>query len=271
MKRVSAGAVILLVILAACSSDPRRLLVQAEARWREGKYEDAIRLNTLVYNRERGGAEGATALLNIGNIYYLNLRRLKDAIDTYNKVVDEYRGSPEESKARQQLAAIYANEVGDLTQAISEYDRILELPGLQNRRETEFLRAKAYFQKGEYNLALQGLRHLEEEGVTGHLADQVSLKIGNIYQIQKKYEQAVSCFQKVIDSPCIDCRRRAHLHLMETYEALFDFERAIAVIRSLDASPENQPVIAREISRLNERQREVEAGRMPRLPQGGRR
>ena len=104
--------------------------------------------------------------------------------------------------------------------------------------------------------------------MTGHLADQVSLKIGNIYQIQKKYEQAVGCFQKVMDSPCIDCRRRAHLHLMETYEALFDFERAIAVIRSLDASPENQPIIAREVARLNERQSEVEAGRMPRAARG---
>jgi len=269
VRKVLAVAFILISILAACSSDPKRLLSQAEARWREGKYEDAIRLNNLVYSRERGGPDGATALLNIGNIYYLNLRRLKDAIDTYNKLVEEYRGSPEETKARQQLATIYVNEVGDLTQAISEYDRILELPAAQNRQEIEFLRAKAYFQKGEYNMALQALRHLEEESLTGHLADQVSLKIGNIYQIQKKYEQALGCFQKVIDSPCIDCRRRAHLHLMETYEALFDFEKAIAVIRSLDPSPENQPVISREIARLNERQREVEAGRMPRIPEGG--
>ncbi len=268
MKNISAVAIILLAILSACSSDPRRLLAQAEASWRQGKYEDAIRLNTLVYNRERGGAGGATALLNIGNIYYLNLRRLKDAIDTYNKLVDEYTGTPEEAKARQQLATIYANEVGDLTQAISEYDRILELPGLQNRQEIEFLRAKAYFQKGEYNVALQALRRLQEEGLTGHLADQVSIKIGNIYQIQKKYEQALGCFQKVMESPCIDCRRRAHIHLMETYEDLFDFERAISVIRSLDASPENQPIIAREIARLNERRREVEAGRMPQLPEG---
>jgi tetratricopeptide (TPR) repeat protein len=271
VKTLLAGGIALLSILTACSSDPRRLLAQAEASWRQGKYEDAIRLNTLVYNRERGGADGAAALMNIGNIYYLNLRRLKDAIDTYNKLVDEYRGSPEESKARQQLATIYANEVGDLTQAIFEYDRILELPNLQNRQEIEFLRAKAYFQEGEYNMALQALRHLEEEGVTGHLADQVSLKIGNIYQIQKKYEQAVGCFEKVINSPCIDCRRRAHLHLMETYEALFDFERAIAVIRSLDATPENQPIIAREVARLNKRQGEVEAGRMPQLPEARRR
>jgi tetratricopeptide (TPR) repeat protein len=268
MKKALAVASILLAVLAACSSDPKRLLSQAEAKWREGKYEDAIRLNNLVYSQGRGGADGATALLNIGNIYYLNLRRIKDAIDTYNKVVDEYRGSPEETKARQQLATIYLNEIGDLTQAISEYDRLVELPGVQNRQEIEFLRAKAYFQKGEYNMALQALRHLEEEDLTGHLADQVSLKIGNIYQIQKKYEQALGCFQKVIASPCIDCRRRAHLYLMETYEALFDFEKAIAVIRSLDPSPENQPVISREIARLNERQREVEAGRMPRVPEG---
>ena len=269
MKKAWASAVVLLAMLVACSSDSKKLLSQAQARWREGKYEDAIRLNTLVYTKERGNADGATALLNIGNIYYLNLRRLKDAVDTYNQLIDEYRGSVEERKAREQLAAIYANEIGDLTQAVLEYDRILELPGLQDRQEVEFLRAKAYFQNGEYNMALQALRQLQEEGVSGHLADQVWLKIGNIYQIQKKYEQAVPCFEKVLHSPCIDCRRRAHLNLMETYEALFDFERAISTIKSLDESPENHVIIAREVSRLNERQSEVEAGRMPRLP-GGR-
>ncbi len=103
------------------------MLELAEARWREGNYDDAIRLNTLLYKRDREGKFGAQALLNIGNIYYLNLRQLKDAVENYTRLVEEFPDRPEAYKARLQLAAIYANEIGDLNQAISEYDRILDV------------------------------------------------------------------------------------------------------------------------------------------------
>ena len=264
MSRVRVGTAILLATLASgCSADPQRVLEQAEGRWREGNYEDAIRLNTLLYNRERQGAYGARALLNIGNIYYLNMRKLQDAVDTYNKLVEQYPGRPEEAKARKQLASIYGNEIGDLTQAILEYDRLLELPELEDRGEVQYQRAKACFLKGDYDRSLRELRHMEEEGVSGHLAHQVYLKIGNIYQIQKKYEEAAACFQKVKDAPCIDCRRRARIHLMETYEALFDFDRALAAIRSLNATPDNQAVVARELKRLAEKRRRLDSGPSP--------
>jgi tetratricopeptide (TPR) repeat protein len=265
------AAITLAVLLSGCSADAQRVLEQAEGRWREGNYEDAIRLNTLLYNRERQGPYGAKALLKIGDIYYLNLRKLQDAVDTYNKLKDQYPGRPEEIKARQQLAAIYANEIGDLTQAILEYDRLLEAPELENRSEIRFQRARACFLKGDYDRALRELRQLEADGVTGHLAHQVYLKIGNIYQIQRKYEEAAVCFQKVMDAPCIDCRRRARIHLMETQEALFNFDRAIAVIRSLDRTPENEEVVQREVRRLSEKRRRLDSGQPPSWGAGHRR
>lgn len=258
MSRGAAVSLMLatLLLIPACNSDSRRLLEQAETRWREGHYDEALQLNTLLYKREREGRYGPQALLNIGNIYYLNLRQLREAIANYNKLVQEYPGRPEEYKARQQLAEIYANEVGDLNQAIAEYDRLLDWPGLENRREIEFLRANTFFRREDYAGALRELRRIEEQGVTGHLADQVYLKIGNIYQIQNRYEDALGMFQKVSESPCLECRRRAILHLMETYESVMDFDRAIEAIRKLDSSADNVR-IAREVTRLSERRREV--------------
>jgi tetratricopeptide (TPR) repeat protein len=248
-----------LVLLAACNSDARQLLEQAEARWREGNYDDAIRLNTLLYQRERGGAFAAKALLNIGNIYYLNLRQIKDAVETYNKLLIELPGSPEECKARQQLATIYANEIGDLNQAILEYDKILESPELENPLDVEFQRASAYFRKGDYDRALRDLRRIEEQGISGHLAHQVYLKIGNIYQLQNRFDAAVAVFEKVSGSACIECRRRALVHLMESHESLYDFDAAIKSVRKLD-SPENDSLIAREVTRLSERRRQLGSG-----------
>jgi tetratricopeptide (TPR) repeat protein len=257
VKRGAAALMISILLgLPACNSSSHQMLEQAEARWREGNYDDAIRLNTLLYQRDREGKFAPQALLNIGNIYYLNLRQLKDAVEYYSRLVDEYPGCPQEYKARLQLAAIYGNEIGDLNQAISEYDHILKMPDIENRQEIEFQRANTYFRKDDYAGALRELRRIEESGVTGHLADQISLKIGNIYQIQNRYDDAVPLFEKVSASPCIECRRRAIVHLMETYETQRDFDRAIKAIRKLD-SPENDARIAKEVARLSERRAQV--------------
>ena len=66
-------------------------------------------------------------------------------------------------------------------------------------------------------------------------------------------------FEKVSASPCIECRRRAIVHLMETYEAQRDFDRAIEAIRKLD-SPEND-VADRPRSHAPERAPRTRSGR----------
>jgi TolA-binding protein len=84
------AAVLLAALLAACSLDSRRLVETAQARWREGNYEDAIRLNTLLYQRDPRGRYAPDALLGLGDIHYLNLRRLDRAIEAYQKLIAEF-------------------------------------------------------------------------------------------------------------------------------------------------------------------------------------
>jgi tetratricopeptide (TPR) repeat protein len=243
--------------LAACGSDVRHLLEEAEARWRSGQYEEAIRLNTLLYQKDPAGRLAPRALLNLGNIYYLNLRRLDPAIETYQRIVGEFPATSEALKAHEQLAEIYVHEIGDLTQAIAEYETLLRSNRLDHPQEIQFRLANAYFKGDDYDRALRELRRLQEAGVGGHLADQVSLRIGNIYQIEKKYEDAVAAYGKVSTSPCMECRRRALLSLMESYEALFDFDRAIEAVGQLDRVPQNEGRIEQEVRRLTEKRKRV--------------
>ncbi len=248
--------------LAGCNSNERQLLGQAEARWREGNYEDAIRLNTLLYERDHRGRYAATAMLNIANIYYLNLREIRNAIDWYEKLCEELPGRPEEYTARRQLASIY-EATGDLTRAIFQYDKLLDMKSLEDRDEILYERAGAYFKQEDFYRALRELRRLEESGISGHLADQVTLKIGNIYQIQHKYEDAAACFQKVSQAGCRECRRQAILDLASTYESLYDFDKAIETIRKLDPGPENEKFINQEVARLQEKRKRVDSGPAP--------
>jgi tetratricopeptide (TPR) repeat protein len=248
---------VLFALLWGCNADSRQLLEQAEARWREGNYEDAVRLNLLLHDRNPSGKYGAQALLNLGNIYYLNLRQLGKAIEMYQKLVAERTGAPEEFTARERLAEIYANEIGDLTQAIYEYEKILAWKDLDNRAEIQMQMANAYFKLGDYDRALRELRRIEEQGIGGHTVDRARLKIGDIYQIRKRYQDALEPFQKVAGSSCIECRRRAVLSLMETYEALYDFDRAIETVRRLDATRENERRIQEEVARLSSKRGQI--------------
>lgn len=250
----------LVALLAGCSSSSRELLDQAEASWRKGRYYDAIQANEDLYSRERYGKYAAGALLKIGNIYYLNLRQVKQAIEFYDKLTREFPNSPETLEARRQLAAIYVNEVIDLDQAIAQYDRLLEAKNLADRPDILFRRADAYFKKEDYDRALRELRSLEDSGITGRLADQVSLKIGSIYQIQKKFEEALEPFRKAIDASSPEYRRRAILEVAETYENLFEFDKAIETVRMLDKTPENEAYVQREVERMNARRKQVEKG-----------
>ena len=245
-----------------CNSDARQLAERADARWREGNYEEAIQINRLLYERDPQGKLAPQALLNIGNLSYLNLRKIKDAVDAYKKLVEEFPGRQEELKAHLQLADIYENEVQDLSEAVTEYDKILESKALDNRLEIEFRRANAYFKMEDYLRALRELLRIEEAGVAGHLADQVFLKIGNIYQIQRRFEDAAGYLRRVEKSPCPECRHRAILSLAETYEALYDIPHAIETIRELDHTPENEQRVSQEIARLTEKERKLGSSEM---------
>jgi TolA-binding protein len=254
---------VLAVLVHACNSDSQQLRQRAEARWREGNYEDAIRLNTLLYESDHQGEYAPAALLKIGDIYYLNLRKINEAIETYKRLASDFPGTPEEHKARLQLAAIYENEIKDLTQAIYEYGKILEDKNLDNRPEIQFRRANAYFMLEDYDSAWRELRHIEDAGVSGHLADQTFLKLGVIDQIRHQYEDAAGYFRRVCESPCPECRRRAILDLAKSYEALFDFDHAIETLGRLDPSPENSSLVRQEVARLKDKKRQADAVTVP--------
>ena len=250
---------LVMTLLVGCNSDTRQLLNQAESRWRDGNYDDALRMNMLVYERDPRGRYAGRALMNLGNIYYLNQRRLNEAVEAYQKLVSELPSEPEALKARERLAGIYANDMGDLTQAIHEYEQILASEELEDRAEIQFRLADAYFRLNDFDRALRELRRLQEQGINGHLADQVNLKIGNVYQIRKRHEDALVPLQAVSESPCLECRRRALLNLMETHEQLYDFDKAMEVVRRLDPNQGHEQ-IQRELARLADKRKRVDSG-----------
>lgn len=261
--RAGSCAVFLFVLsafFASCGADLQAVLEQAETSWRKGRYDEAILANKELLKREPKGKYAAHALLRIANIQYLNLRQIKPAIDFYTRVNREFPETPESLEAHRHLAEIYENEVIDLDQAIIQLSDLLEARDLNDRSDIVYRRADLFFKKENYDRALRELRSLEDAGVQGRLADQISLKVGSIYQIQKKYDLAIEPFTRALTSEFPEIRRRALLSLAENYENVFDFDNAIATIRKMPRMPEDEPFVASEIARLNHKRRDVEKG-----------
>ena len=256
---ISAVSVLLIAAFGnSCNSSSQKLLEEADANWRKGRNYEALQGNELLYQREPKGNFAARALLNIANIYYLNLRQLKPAIQSYDRLIHEFPEAVEAVEAHRHLANIYADELNDNDQAIAQYEALLRVEDLPDRPAIMFKRADMFFKMGDYDRALRELRTLEESGIDDRLADQVSLRIGSIYQIKKEFDKAVEPFAKVVTSKYADCRRRAILSLAETYETLFDFGKAIAAIQKLDRNPENDKFAAGEVERLKKKRVAVE-------------
>jgi tetratricopeptide (TPR) repeat protein len=260
LRRLAVPVLFIAAGLASCTSSSQKLLEEADANWRKGRNEEALQGNQILYQREPKGTLAPRALLNTANIYYYNLRQLKPAIQFYDKLVREFPEASESVDAHRRLAEIYANELNDKDQAITQYDALLMNGNVPDRPEILFKRADMYFKKEDYDHALREMRALEESGVGDRLADQVSLEIGSIYQIQKEFDKAVEPFAKATASKYADIRHRAVLSLAETYETLFDFENAIATVRRLDHTPENDQFVSAEVERLKKKKIEVQKG-----------
>jgi len=145
-RRFTGGLLLLAALLAGCNSNSRQLLDRAEANWRKGRYHESIQDYEALYRLEQRGRYAARALLNLGNIYYLNMRQLKQAIEFYDKLALEFPNRAEALEAHRKLASIYASpEFLDLDQAIVEYDKILAAENLEDRADILFQRADAYF------------------------------------------------------------------------------------------------------------------------------
>jgi tetratricopeptide (TPR) repeat protein len=251
---------VLSAFLAACGPDLQALLEQAETSWRKGRYNEAILANEELLKREPRGKYAAHALLSIANIQYLNLRQIKPAINFYTRLNREFPETPDSLQAHRHLAEIYENEVIDLDQAITQLSALLEARDLKDRFDILYRRADLFFKKENYDRALRELRSLQDAGAQGRLADQVLLKVGSIYQIQKKYDLAIEPFTRALASEFPEIRRRALLSLAENYENLFDFDNAVATMRKMPRTPEDEAFVASEIARLNKKRRDVEKG-----------
>jgi len=226
-------------------NEVRVQMARAQAYWRSGAFEDAISCYEAVCRNHPTSRYADDALWEIATIYYFNQYDVNRALSCFQRLVTSYPGAPLAKESHLKLAEINESILKDLKAAIDHWNEALRADSsLRSRRLINFKLGTAYLKLDRFDEALRHFRGIANDGLDDHLADQACIRVGSILQIEKKYESSLSFFSAVLNrTECSDCRIRAKLGLIESYEFMDDLPRAIEVAESIQ--PGDYPEHAR--------------------------
>ncbi len=207
----------------------------------------------LEVNKLRDSVEALTALMNI-------LYSRIEEIESYQGYV-----SGKQNSLEQQLA--YAqSENRRLSQELSELRAQLLSHREVPKEPSQFFTARHsvdltfnyegalnLFMERQYSRAIESFQSLLNSNVSEDLADNCEYWIGESYFAQKKYNEAIKCFEKVLGIPNSNKHADAYFMLGRTYEILRDTKKARwAFEELLDRFPmsERAPLAKQKLCRL---------------------
>ncbi|RPI29842.1 MAG: hypothetical protein EHM61_00030 [Acidobacteria bacterium] len=216
-------------------NEVRVLMARAQAQWRIGAYEDAITLYEGVSRNYPASRYADDALWEIGTIYYFNNFDVNRALSCFQRLATGYPGTPLAKESHLKLAEINEVILKDPASAIRHWNEALWADSsLRSRRPIIFKLGTALLKMDRFNDARRQFQNILDDGIEDHLADQSSIRVGSILQIDKDYESSLPFLLSVLErTKCADCRLRAKLGLIESYEFMDDLPKAISVARSL--------------------------------------
>jgi tetratricopeptide (TPR) repeat protein len=238
-------------------NEVRAQMAQAQARWRVGAYEDAITLYESVSRNYPASRYADDALWEVATIYYFNYYDVNRALSCFQRLATVYPGTPLAKESHLKLAEINEIVLKDLGAAIAHLNEALSQdPSIRSRRLICFKLGSDYLKLDRFDEARRQFTGVIRDGPDDHLADQASIRIGSILQIGKKYDESVPFFLRVLDrTKCRDCRGRAKLGLIESYEFMDDLPKAIAVAKSIDTGEYPEQLKLGLLKRLTDKNR----------------
>jgi len=238
-------------------NEVRVQMAQAQARWRVGDNEKAVALYESISERYPASRYADDALWEAGSIYYFNYYDVNRAISSFQLLVTRYPGTPLARESHLKIAEIDELALKDLNAAVEHWREALAVdPSIRSRRQIHFKMGDAYLKMGRFKEAKRQFQVVIGDGLEDHLSEQACVRTGAILQIVKDYRQSVEFFQQVLErSKCADCRLRAKLGLIESYEFMDDLPKAIATANSIQPSEYPEPLKKGVLKRLTDKNR----------------
>ena len=175
----------------------------------------------------------------------------------FQRLASGYPGTPLAKESHLKLAEIDEIVLKDLGAAIDHLNEALSQdPSIRSRRLICFKVGSAYLKLDRFGEARRQFESIVSDGLDDHLADQASIRIGSILQIGKQYEDSLPFFLRVLNrTKCRDCRARAKLGLIESYEFMDDLPKAIALAKSIESGEYPEELKLSLLKRLTDKNR----------------
>lgn len=245
-----------LMLSAACSRSAEKSLERAREAWNSRDFETAAEEYERYLASNPDDARSAEVRFHLANIYFLNLQRYEQARVHYSAFLAESPDNPEAATARERLAELLA-ELGRSYEAISEYEAIEPSDPTEARR-IRLRIADLYYDQNNYSQALTEYERVTENVEYDQYSEQAYFREASIYHLARsQYELALPVYEKLASrTGDPDLRRRALLGLADCHAGLYQFEKAIQILRDIQDSG-HDAYIARRITELEQQRREV--------------
>lgn len=176
----AAAAVAIALAGAGCEPDAQERIERARDRIFEKSPEQALKEYRLALDLiERDTSAQATvlrarALKGAADVYYLELRDFRRAVEVYQELIRVCPEAPETLQARIQLAGILHAHFRDLRGAISALTGAIDR-NAPDSAELAYRVAKLYFELGDYRQVMLEARRVQSKFETSPLVDDALL------------------------------------------------------------------------------------------------
>jgi tetratricopeptide (TPR) repeat protein len=239
----------------SCKRSSETTPQRAAAAWDSGDYKLAAEEYEQYIERNPTGEQSLDARFKLANIYYFNLRRYEQARVHYAALLYQDSSNPNAQLARERLAEVLG-ELGRSYEAIAEYEN-LSLHDTTERRRIRLRIADLYFDQKNFSQALTEYDKVIESADYDDLSEQAYLREASIYNSRSQYQLSLVAYQKLAsESNDTEVQMRATYGLVDCYAGLYQFDEAIKTLRSIKDEREREH-IAQRISDLETQKREA--------------
>jgi len=244
---------LLVLALLACAcrkNDVRSSLEKGRDAVYAHKPNEALRwYHTALEGLERDDSPEAQvfrarALRGAGDVYYLELKDYRRAVEAYRELVQLCPEAPETLGARLHLADLLEREFHDLRGAIAALNDALARNPPQSA-ELAYRVAKIYFELGDYRQCeLEAQRVATKYETSNYVDDAMMLKAQAVAMMEGRRADAIRMYQELVDKfPDSELQPHALFEIGKLTSDGGDTEKAIEVwIACLKRHPEPQAV-----------------------------
>ena len=255
--KLFSSLLVVLMLLAGCSSRVSTLMQEAESLWFQNRYKASVRIFLQVVDRYPESEEASVALLRLGETFLLNLADPEKALEYFARVTTDYPKSKTAVTARETMASIYEKSLKDYDRAVIQYQKLIEFGNPSNRDRYQFAIGRSYYGKGTFQQAIIEYNTFLERYPGSELVPEAEYQIGNSYFVMNNCDDAVKQYDRVLEEyPDTSRRSDILLSLGICLEEKDEYGRALQIYREIKEKYPNPMLIQIKMDSVLERMRD---------------